>query len=106
MIWKRSSSCGRIEMIESISLTPAPPGPPERYINVGPLVLPTRARRSGTVPGSAPVRSSGTVSRSEEHTSELQSLAYLVCRLLLEKKKHKAKERIQLKNKKTKNSKT
>src|SRR2546425_5323704 len=28
--------------------------------------------------------------RSEEHTSELQSLAYLVCRLLLEKKKHAA----------------
>src|SRR5687767_15225705 len=27
------------------------------------------------------------VLRSEEHTSELQSLAYLVCRLLLEKKK-------------------
>src|SRR5205823_12972800 len=29
--------------------------------------------------------------RSEEHTSELQSLAYLVCRLLLEKKKIKDK---------------
>src|SRR5687767_1992842 len=29
------------------------------------------------------------VIRSEEHTSELQSLAYLVCRLLLEKKKKK-----------------
>src|SRR2546425_7558338 len=29
----------------------------------------------------------GTGNRSEEHTSELQSLAYLVCRLLLEKKK-------------------
>src|SRR2546425_6114901 len=29
----------------------------------------------------------GDVDRSEEHTSELQSLAYLVCRLLLEKKK-------------------
>src|SRR2546425_3929655 len=28
----------------------------------------------------------GSVGRSEEHTSELQSLAYLVCRLLLEKK--------------------
>src|SRR5205823_14886763 len=28
--------------------------------------------------------------RSEEHTSELQSLAYLVCRLLLEKKKCEA----------------
>src|SRR3712207_7237269 len=27
-------------------------------------------------------------SRSEEHTSELQSRQYLVCRLLLEKKKH------------------
>src|SRR3989441_7886586 len=31
--------------------------------------------------------------RSEEHTSELQSLAYLVCRLLLEKKKIKAETR-------------
>src|SRR4029079_3374398 len=29
----------------------------------------------------------GCMNRSEEHTSELQSLAYLVCRLLLEKKK-------------------
>src|SRR2546423_8205145 len=29
-----------------------------------------------------------TSRRSEEHTSELQSLAYHVCRLLLEKKKH------------------
>src|SRR2546425_2539803 len=31
------------------------------------------------------------LARSEEHTSELQSLAYLVCRLLLEKKKNKGK---------------
>src|SRR5687767_15487424 len=30
--------------------------------------------------------------RSEEHTSELQSLAYLVCRLLLEKKKKNFKD--------------
>src|SRR3989441_5117083 len=30
--------------------------------------------------------------RSEEHTSELQSLAYLVCRLLLEKKKNNKKD--------------
>src|SRR2546423_6675395 len=29
--------------------------------------------------------------RSEEHTSELQSLAYLVCRLLLEKKKQRSR---------------
>src|SRR2546425_5859224 len=31
--------------------------------------------------------------RSEEHTSELQSLAYLVCRLLLEKKKERDAQR-------------
>src|SRR5205823_11191083 len=43
--------------------------------------------------------------RSEEHTSELQSLAYLVCRLLLEKKKNKKKkEKIIKKNIKKKNS--
>src|SRR2546425_5149752 len=35
------------------------------------------------------VRRRGVDPRSEEHTSELQSLAYLVCRLLLEKKKKK-----------------
>src|SRR2546425_4630803 len=34
--------------------------------------------------------------RSEEHTSELQSLAYLVCRLLLEKKKKLIKKYQQL----------
>src|SRR2546425_9677429 len=33
------------------------------------------------------------IARSEEHTSELQSLAYLVCRLLLEKKKKSNKYR-------------
>src|SRR5205823_7278792 len=33
--------------------------------------------------------------RSEEHTSELQSLAYLVCRLLLEKKKKNNQRRSQ-----------
>src|SRR2546425_9718871 len=33
--------------------------------------------------------------RSEEHTSELQSLAYLVCRLLLEKKKRNKSTRPQ-----------
>src|SRR6185437_10768930 len=39
-----------------------------------------------TEPTSA-MRTSCWPARSEEHTSELQSLAYLVCRLLLEKKK-------------------
>src|SRR6266404_987657 len=41
-----------------------------------------------------------TNARSEEHTSELQSLAYLVCRLLLEKKKKKKKMNTKLKKKK------
>src|SRR2546425_8917551 len=42
-----------------------------------------------TGPGhrAVPARLSAARCRSEEHTSELQSLAYLVCRLLLEKKK-------------------
>src|SRR2546425_6363905 len=48
---------------------------------------------SGMVPRLARYRSdsrSSHTKRSEEHTSELQSLAYLVCRLLLEKKKRLA----------------
>src|SRR2546425_7955460 len=51
-------------------------------------VVETRSRRA--IPGATgPVEPSrdGLCERSEEHTSELQSLAYLVCRLLLEKKK-------------------
>src|SRR5258705_6718591 len=35
----------------------------------------------------------GLLRRSEEHTSELQSLRHLVCRLLLEKKKNKTCQR-------------
>src|SRR2546425_3379335 len=53
-------------------------------------------RRSGCAAAQAPRPSPpgrGERSRSEEHTSELQSLAYLVCRLLLEKKKHALQER-------------
>src|SRR2546425_5135092 len=42
-----------------------------------------QVRRRGTR------RRRGPGDRSEEHTSELQSLAYLVCRLLLEKKKNR-----------------
>src|SRR5229473_4219428 len=43
--------------------------------------------------------------RSEEHTSELQSLAYLVCRLLLEKKKNKyVQDKTKTKKKETKNT--
>src|SRR5205823_11825550 len=58
---------------------------------------PILQRRSGMAPGAPRSSSQNRVDcerkriradpRSEEHTSELQSLAYLVCRLLLEKKK-------------------
>src|SRR5437870_7440122 len=45
----------------------------------------SRWRRSGVA---SLRRSHGTPRRSEEHTSELQSRGHLVCRLLLEKKRH------------------
>src|SRR2546425_9663823 len=44
-------------------------------------------RSAGLIVAPSPSELGATVARSEEHTSELQSLAYLVCRLLLEKKK-------------------
>src|SRR5437879_9877280 len=48
------------------------------------------------VRGAKPLRQNA---RSEEHTSELQSPMYLVCRLLLEKKKKQNKENNEEKNK-------
>src|SRR5687767_15717084 len=56
-----------------------PPGPAEERRD-----LPVSRRRPTRA-----ARARETGRRSEEHTSELQSLAYLVCRLLLEKKKKK-----------------
>src|SRR5687767_15209367 len=56
-----------------------PPRPPPVDRRLVRAQLPHRAR-----PGAGRAQA-----RSEEHTSELQSLAYLVCRLLLEKKKKK-----------------
>src|SRR3712207_8760966 len=44
----------------------------------------TESRRGGSAPSTKGPAGAG---RSEEHTSELQSRQYLVCRLLLEKKK-------------------
>src|SRR2546423_8739446 len=60
-------------------------------------IFPRRLRAAGAPAGALPrrpavarcrdARPGRRSNRSEEHTSELQSLAYLVCRLLLEKKK-------------------
>src|SRR3989442_10443057 len=64
------------------------------------LVGQHQVREEGTLPrvellralvehhGADYVRRSSTRGRSEEHTSELQSRPHIVCRLLLEKKKH------------------
>src|SRR2546423_5207024 len=52
----------------------------------GPVLLWLEKRAAKKHEGT-PVEPRATA-RSEEHTSELQSLAYLVCRLLLEKKKN------------------
>src|SRR5687767_16023598 len=56
------------------------PGIPGFNLSAAALPLPVRNLFTN-LPGDAEYQ------RSEEHTSELQSLAYLVCRLLLEKKK-------------------
>src|SRR3712207_8189120 len=64
---------------------------PRRHGGLRRGVRRVRARRPGPA-GQARVgqrrRFGARLGRSEEHTSELQSRQYLVCRLLLEKKKH------------------
>src|SRR5687767_15550146 len=56
-----------------------------------------RCSSAGWIPGRRCSRGDAprleVITRSEEHTSELQSLAYLVCRLLLEKKKQSKRRR-------------
>src|SRR5438445_3151095 len=56
-----------------------------RWVRASPPRSPCCSPRSSRPIG----RRSRSSSRSEEHTSELQSRQYLVCRLLLEKKKKK-----------------
>src|SRR3712207_7112789 len=72
---------------------PAARGRPGRlwsaWTRIGPRTYQGRGVRTGRadVPASPPGRPARDRRRSEEHTSELQSRQYLVCRLLLEKKK-------------------
>src|SRR2546421_2854009 len=58
----------------------------------GPVLKPDLMRHSGHKP-SGTSAGSGFRQRSEEHTSELQSRSDLVCRLLLEKKKKKSRNK-------------
>src|SRR3712207_7790807 len=83
--------------IYTLSLHDALPISPRSARSAQPSALRPRAgRRSVRSPLAAPIRLGRRVAavvrheaRSEEHTSELQSRQYLVCRLLLEKKKNK-----------------
>src|SRR3712207_6904125 len=68
-------------------LPPLPPGPPRPHAaggGPGSRALRALPDHTGELPAQVLARHHG---RSEEHTSELQSRQYLVCRLLLEKKK-------------------
>src|SRR5687767_15704304 len=71
-------SCGRIKSGETRKV--------QRSAHQGLLQFTTIQTRGGG-PFERFDRKHPAEDRSEEHTSELQSLAYLVCRLLLEKKK-------------------
>src|SRR5205823_11443888 len=68
----------------------------QRRRQVAPQLVQRRHRHESPV---GVVEGKAVEVRSEEHTSELQSLAYLVCRLLLEKKKKKQMKTISAKKK-------
>src|SRR6267143_3380880 len=71
---------------------PAPP-PKKPEPRPDPVPLPPVEAPPPSLPANMKFFGYGTVPRSEEHTSELQSQFHLVCRLLLEKKKKKKKRR-------------
>src|SRR3712207_8809517 len=73
----RCSAPSPVSLLEPPRSVPPPASPP-----------PETSARASAPAGSAPLpRRPSRSRRSEEHTSELQSRQYLVCRLLLEKKK-------------------
>src|SRR3712207_7895539 len=76
---ERRRSARRVEDLRAARLAPAAPAVPS-----------PRGRTTGQA-GSRRWFHPVDTPRSEEHTSELQSRQYLVCRLLLEKKKNKIK---------------
>src|SRR3712207_8640380 len=77
------------------SKRPDPPWPPPDWgrpncLSGPPSPVPPVPRGAPSANRLAPAASRSA--RSEEHTSELQSRQYLVCRLLLEKKKTRSKQ--------------
>src|SRR3712207_7559617 len=86
---RASSASWRLSSIPLKAAATAPSSSPERRSILCPrspaptFVAPSLSFWSGEI---TPLRTKSTEPRSEEHTSELQSRQYLVCRLLLEKK--------------------
>src|SRR2546430_11305347 len=74
---RNRSTASRVAFARRIRATPSPDG-----------VMTDRLPPGQVLTTKWPVLHYGNVPRSEEHTSELQSQSNLVCRLLLEKKKH------------------
>src|SRR2546421_2661442 len=70
------------------------------FRSLSPASCPTFRRSTGTSRRARPAcrRTATSTSRSEEHTSELQSRSDLVCRLLLEKKKNQTNDFMRLTN--------
>src|SRR5205823_14214611 len=87
---RRSSDLGGARRVSGSSATTKCPMQiaPARRRELPQSLSISACRRSGECADSGRAEAPETCLRSEEHTSELQSLAYLVCRLLLEKKKN------------------
>src|SRR5205823_15010011 len=90
-----SSMCARARFL--LIIRPPPPSPLFPYTTLFRSGEFARGEIVGCVDPDGRQVARGLVNyRSEEHTSELQSLAYLVCRLLLEKKKARIRKRTSL----------
>src|SRR5205807_7045933 len=81
-----------LSLHDALPISPAPSAPTKRTCPAGrgssatrPASLESRGTNAVSIPDCSSARA--VASRSEEHTSELQSPCNLVCRLLLEKKK-------------------
>src|SRR3712207_8928495 len=74
----------RSEGLDALVMRLLASDPEDRYASADRLAAELRRVRDGLPP--LPSSAEEATTRSEEHTSELQSRQYLVCRLLLEKK--------------------
>src|SRR5437762_13055104 len=89
-----ASGLRQARLAEAFGQAPAATVPPDPTKVPGAPLSPLGQRSPFERPRRIPIGSGQGISnaerwRSEEHTSELQSPMYLVCRLLLEKKNHK-----------------